>query len=61
MPLCIETNPVLAAHAAIELAQQHLVAVPLRWALLVAGRIDGRRVGLAVEVDLSCKGCGLAE
>ena len=55
MPLSIKADAVLAAHTAIELGEKHLVAVPLRRALLVARRFDWVAVRLTVEVDLSSK------
>mmetsp|Transcript_33996 Transcript_33996/g.109162 ORF Transcript_33996/g.109162 Transcript_33996/m.109162 type:complete len:395 (+) Transcript_33996:1715-2899(+) len=61
VPLRVEPYPVLSAHAAVELGEEHLVAVPLRRSLLVARRLDWLRVWLAVEVDLCGKGCRLAK
>ena len=61
MALRIQPYAVLAADAAVELRKQHLMAVPLRGALLMARWLDWVRVGLAVEMDLRRKARRLAK
>jgi hypothetical protein len=51
-PLAVEAQPVFARHAAVELGDEDLVAVPLRGALLVAWRQDRLRARLDEKVRL---------